>query len=279
MKKGYKKVEKVSAEVLELQNLERSLKEYREDRYISIPPDYVKYEVGQQVAMGNIKKSIVTEVLDGGKIDKLHQYCTDNYYGKMIDSERDIYVAWMDICPYHTNEELKSMCNFSQKDNLRLSFSQTGMSSIFSKVYHFGLDMNPDYQRGNVWDMEDKKKLIASVFMNVDIGKFVFIHLPYKDHSPSYEILDGKQRVTALTEFYESRFKFGGKYYKDLSYADQSHFENHPISCADLLEDNVKPSDKYLYFLRLNTGGRIQDPEHIKHVETLYKQALKEEQC
>ena len=68
--------------------------------------------------------------------------------------------------------------------------------------------------RGNVWDIEDKVKLIDSIFNNIDVGKFAFIKVPYKDNSPSYECLDGKQRVTALIEFYEGRFEYKGlKYY------------------------------------------------------------------
>jgi len=260
----------------EADGLKRQLRELREEHYIPEPPNYVRYEVGQRVQMGNIAKSVITEVIDGGKIYKLHQNCKDNHYGKIIDSERDMYVAWFDICPYHTLEELNSMENYTQEDTLRLSFSQMDLSSIFTRVYHFGLDMSPDYQRGNIWTMDDKTKLISSIYMHVDIGKFVFVALPFKDHSPSYEVLDGKQRIIALTEFYESRFKFNGKYFKDLTYRDQDQFERHPISIADLKEERVKLSDKYLYFLRLNTGGRVQEPKHMKYVEELYKKAIEE---
>ena len=271
-----KKKSKPSEEDLVLQNLERSLVELREDHYIPEPPNYVKYDVGQRVQIGNIYRSIVTEVLDGGKIYKLHQFSKDNHYGKIVDSENDRYVPWYNISPYYSIEALQSMETYAQKDTLSLSFSQMELRSIFMRIYHFGLDMNPEYQRGNVWSMDDKLKLLSSIFQNVDIGKFAFVHLPFKHHSPSYEVLDGKQRIIALTEFYECRYKFNGKYFKDLNYRDQGQIERHPISVADLRDEQVKLSDKYLYFLRLNTGGKVQDPKHMKYVEELYKKALAE---
>jgi len=62
--------------------------------------------------------------------------------------------------------------------------------------------------------LEDEQKLIESVFNRVDIGKFVFIHLGY--HSDiMYEILDGKQRLTALYRFYTDQFTYNGYYYSE----------------------------------------------------------------
>ena len=39
--------------------------------------------------------------------------------------------------------------------------------------------MNPDYQRGLVWDEENKTLLLNSIFNNIEIGKFSFIKLNY----------------------------------------------------------------------------------------------------
>ena len=201
---------------------------------------------------------------------------SDNNYGRPIDSERDIYSAWFSIAPYRTIEENGKIIQFSEEDHMRLNFSQRDISSLFTTVYRFGLDINPDYQRGNVWQMEDKVKLVESIFSNIDIGKFVFVHLPFKLNSPSYEILDGKQRIIAITEFFECRFKYKGFYFNDLCIRDQSRFESHAISVATLEYEQVKLSDKYKYFLRLNTSGKSQDVDHMKEVKRLYDKAMAE---
>ena len=80
--------------------------------------------------------------------------------------------------------------------------------------------MNPDYQRDYVWELSDKQLLIDSIFNNIDIGKFAFIHLDYKTWNKTgyaYEILDGKQRLKTIIDFYENRFSYKGIYYNDLS--------------------------------------------------------------
>ena len=70
-------------------------------------------------------------------------------------------------------------------------------------AYHRGLIDNPDYQRGYVWTLEDKQKLIQSIFNRADIGKFVFIEDEnYREYR--LEVIDGKQRLRAILDYYEA---------------------------------------------------------------------------
>lgn len=271
-----KKLTEEEAKALALEGVRRELKDLKErDCFIPDPPPNRIFKVGDRVQRGAIDKSIITEVIDNGRIYKLHEWHSQRVYHDVIQTERDSYTSWIDITPWRSDEDNSKISQFSERDPLHLSFSQMDMSSIFGKFYHFGLDMNPDYQRGNVWEKEDKVKLINSIFNNVDIGKFVFVSLPFKDvYSPSYEVLDGKQRIVAITEFYENRFPYEGLYFSELCYRDQNHFERYHISVATIGNELIKLSDKYLYFLRLNVSGKSQDPAHIKAVERLYKKAL-----
>ena len=64
-----------------------------------------------------------------------------------------------------------------KNDDLSLSFSQqTIEGAIIHRANYFGIDFSPEYQRDYVWDLEDKVDLIDSIFNNIEIGKFVFIH-------------------------------------------------------------------------------------------------------
>lgn len=131
--------------------------------------------------------------------------------------------------------------------------------------------MDPDYQRELVWSIEDKVKLIQSIFENVDIGKFLFVHLEWDDREDhkSYEVIDGKQRITALVEFYENRFPYKGKYYKDLHPRDKNHFYDYCVSFVEV--KNITQKQKYQYFLKVNTGGKVVAEEHLDHVRELLK--------
>lgn len=258
----------VSAEEAPKRMLESNLKLINE-KHINTPT--ILYKVGDRVQRGAIKQSIVTDVLEGGKILKLHEIVTDNNYGRPIDYERDDYVAWHDVAPYVEADKQPKV--IYHEDDVLIQYCQMSVMSIFTYYYGFGIDLEPDYQRGLVWDLDDKQKLIDSIFNNVDIGKFVLIKLPYAPGRASNECLDGKQRITALIEFYEGRFAYKGLTYHQMNYRDQSHFEDYPVAIA-----HVRPmtdAQKSRYFLKLNTCGKPIDQEQLKRVKKMYEEATK----
>jgi len=241
--------------------------ELKQERQKFINEPTILYKVGDRVIHGAIKESYVKEVLDDGKILFLHEICTENNYGNPYDYERDIYVSWQDI-QYHREDTPEV---FRKEEPVFFQTYQQDISSIWNRYYHFGIDMNPDYQRGNVWALEDKVALIDSIFNNIEIGKFSFIELPFKENSPSSEVLDGKQRITALVEFKEGRFKYKGYTYRDLSFTDQNHIRHYSVSVSTV--EHMTQAQKYEYFLKFNTYGKEQDKEHIKFVKSLLKKA------
>jgi hypothetical protein len=244
--------------------LEHRLNDLR-SYYINEPT--IQYKVGDKVIRGNIKETIITEIIDNGKIYKVHEICTNNNYGRPFDSERDDYVIWHDIIPYidRTKE------SFIQNEDLNIRYSQRDITSLLILYCNAGVDSDADYQRGNVWNLSDKQSLIDSIFKHIDIGKFTLIRRVWKCKTKLYEILDGKQRLNAIIEFYENRFEYNGKKFYDLSIRDQNHFQNYSVSYGELSSDikEITNEQKYRYFLKLNTGGKLQDPKHIKYVEEL----------
>jgi len=137
--------------------------------------------------------------------------------------------------------------------------------------------MDPDYQRDHVWEPRHKEALIKSIFENIDIGKFVFINRTYESGKATgnfYEVLDGKQRISAILEFYESRFPYCGLYYKDLCRQDRYHFTNYTVNYCYIDEKCLTDELKYKYFLMLNVGGVPQDEKHIEYVRKLYVNSL-----
>lgn len=84
-----------------------------------------------------------------------------------------------------------------------------------------------------------------------------------------YEVLDGKQRLSALQEFFEDRITYKGKYFSQLTQRDQNHFGNYSISLAES-QNELTEKQKLEYFIQLNTTGRVMDKQHLKKVETLY---------
>lgn len=72
------------------------------------------------------------------------------------------------------------------------------------------LVVNPEYQRGSVWTPIQKKKLVDSVLRGYPIPLIYFHHIRQaagKLVSERYEIIDGQQRINALSDFHEGAFK------------------------------------------------------------------------
>ena len=72
------------------------------------------------------------------------------------------------------------------------------------------LVVNPEYQRGVVWTPAQKKKLVDSVLRGYPIPLIYFHHIRQqagKLVSERFEVIDGQQRINALSEFYEGAFK------------------------------------------------------------------------
>lgn len=255
-------------------NLERDLEDLRNGFNPRNPTRFFK--VGEEVDFGNITKAVVTEVLDEGLVYKLHIWVRrrteDDFYSReQVLTEEDAYRWWSDIMKLSSRERKPV---FKETDDVRFNFLNKSVGGILLQFHRTGIDLDPEYQRGKVWTLEDKVSLIDSIFKNIDIGKIAIIKRDFNSDKtiPHYEMLDGKQRYIALTEFYEGRFTYKGLHFEELDPSDRSHFENYHIGMAETEE--LTRLQKLRYFLKLNTGGVAQDPGHMAEVRRKYEEEL-----
>jgi hypothetical protein len=216
--------------------------------------------VGEEVVIGNSMDAKVIEDIDGGKVYRLER-----------PSGELCYYPWHNVIKKGNFSEKQ----FSQEDTMRLTFYQMTMGDVINSFfYSFGTDLNPDYQRDLVWDLEDKIALLDSIFNNRDIGQFVFIHLGYED--PGYELLDGKQRLSAIIEFIEDRYEYHGMKYSQLHPKDRHRIKGYNISVATTREKLTK-KQKLEYFLSLNTRGKDQTAQHLAKVRGMLVEEIENE--
>lgn len=264
--KETKEAKKLAKEASDkIKALENELADLRK-RQLSEPT--IKREVGDVVQFGGVKLTTVTEVLDGGMIYKTHQIFTDNNYGNPVDHERDMYIAWSDCVTYRPHGfDHSSVKSFAKRDNLRSSFYNTSVDCLIA-MYYRKCNMNPPYQRGKVWEDVDKKLLIYSIFNDIEIGKFTFVEIPFEEYIKTgfqTEILDGKQRLSALVDFIEGRFDYEGVLFRDMCQSDRSKIASAPVLVAKL-HMSTTYQQKLEHFLKVNTFGRPQDPSHLDFV-------------
>lgn len=254
----------LTPEQLQQENLKQQLNELIEKLHlISMPTN--KLNIGDKVKIGALEDVFIEEVLESGKIYLINYTSVNNNYGNPIrNKNQKRYVKWTDV--RLKNNEKESLI---QNDDLRLNYSNRHLGDILSKAYYFGIDFEPDYQRDYVWELRDKIELVDSIFNNIDIGKLVYIRISDKRWEQngfkySYEILDGKQRIRAILDYFEDRFEYKGKTFSQLSTRDQNHFENYPVSIAEV--SNLTEEQALRYFIKLNVTGKTMDKTHLDKV-------------
>src|SRR5438552_17375904 len=72
------------------------------------------------------------------------------------------------------------------------------------------LVVNPEYQRGEVWTLPQKKRLVDSVMRGYPIPLIYLHHIKTEvagAKREDFEVIDGQQRINALYEYREGAFK------------------------------------------------------------------------
>ncbi len=132
------------------------------------------------------------------------------------------------------------------------------------------IDLNPDFQRRDRWDVDKQSRFIESIIMNVPIPP-VFLG---EDQYGKYVVLDGRQRLTAIKEFLNNIYKLSGlKVWEDLNKQSFADLQKKKLAAtitrrfvpAVVILKESSPQVKYDVFDRLNTGGVIAEPMEIRN--------------
>lgn len=256
---------KISSKENEKRMSETEIRDIRKKIELGIlrkPPRHRKFKIGERVSLGAHKECYVREKYDDGMFYRVE--CLGVKRGSSNDPSSFVdefhIIEWHHLYPF----EVKDTC-FRKDEKYYIRHLNSGLSSLLHMI-HVGVDFDVEYQREHVWKLADKIALIDSIFNNIDIGMIVFVQLDYS-HDIYYEVLDGKQRLSALRDFYEDRFKYNGYYYSELSRIDKNKFENHGISYGYL--ENPSKEAIFETFIKLNTCGKPMAVKHINHVKKL----------
>jgi hypothetical protein len=146
---------------------------------------------------------------------------------------------------------------------------------------------NPEYQRGATWDIVQQKGLIDSVFRRYPIPPLFLFKKSFRGLdggvSDKFEIVDGQQRLIALSHFRKDQFplfqltdpKFkipnslralprpwAGKLFGDLSEELKTYFEDFALDVQMI--ENVENSDEIRdLFIRLQAGTALT-PQQVR---------------
>lgn len=122
------------------------------------------------------------------------------------------------------------------------------------------INLSPQFQRRDRWDEIRQSRFIESLFMNVPVPP-IFLG---EDEYSQYVVLDGRQRLTAVSKFLNNELalnqldvwaELNGKTYNDLAKRGlDKHITRRFIPAVIILKESSAVV-KYDVFDRLNTGG------------------------
>ncbi|SDH54067.1 DUF262 domain-containing protein [Microbacterium sp. 77mftsu3.1] len=147
---------------------------------------------------------------------------------------------------------------------------------------HF--DLEPPYQRGAVWELEQKQKLIESLLRRVPVGSVIYNHRKdaIRDGGSLYAVIDGAQRLRAVREFWDGEFSVPAWWFEDdelevpaggeVTFEGLSVIGKRRFQMCSLpgLEANVATiEEEARIFDLINTGGTEQEQSTIDRARAI----------
>lgn len=142
---------------------------------------------------------------------------------------------------------------------------------IYQKINKGSLILSPAYQRNAIWTVDKQTSFIESIFMDLLIPPIYVVEIPGENmlEDSSYEVVDGKQRLTAIFNFIKNDYKlkkraleyftdiYGDKNYSEIESDFSSEIKNLLSSVLDIyvITANSPEFTKYDIFSRLNKGS------------------------
>ncbi len=177
-------------------------------------------------------------------------------------------------------EESEEILEYSETDpfefwkdkqkELVTSVVDYNLSTIADLVTSESIDLSPRYQRRFRWSSDRQSRLIESFLMNVPVPP-IFLN---EDEYGEYSIIDGKQRITAIVEFFRGRLRLeklevfqdlNGKTIDDMPTKLRRVLETRPNLRTIIILRQSDPDIKFEVFRRLNTGGVRLNAQEIRN--------------
>ncbi len=137
------------------------------------------------------------------------------------------------------------------------------------------LDLDPDYQRGHVWTPEQKTKYVEWGLRGGRSGMDVYFNWVgyHDDQRGPYELVDGKQRLSAITGFFANEVRAFGLLYREFD----GRFRT---GCCPHVHWHIMElptrADVLRWYLMFNGGGVVHSKEELARVSRLLKKEEKQ---
>lgn len=152
---------------------------------------------------------------------------------------------------------------------MRFQTSDPDIATIYRRIERKVIDLQPEFQRGEVWTTPKKQRLIDTILRKWHVPP---IHLVSKGEG-KFDVLDGQQRLTSIRDFMQGSFPvdatiepivpelepYDGLRYGQLPESVRDEFEAFAIRIFEL--HDYTPEEPHELFFRLNQPMTLTEAE------------------
>jgi uncharacterized protein with ParB-like and HNH nuclease domain len=151
-------------------------------------------------------------------------------------------------------------------ETYKTDLNQSSISSIINDLNTKSIDLDVEYQRDIVWGQDKQKLFIDSIVKGIAPNPIIM----NVDSDGNKQCIDGKQRLTSLTNYYKNEFPIlidnQELYYNHNEFASLNRRQKKGIDNFKLF---IVEYDELSYENQLDIFARIQYGAPLKHSETL----------
>lgn len=136
----------------------------------------------------------------------------------------------------------------------------------------YNLEMNPDFQRGNVWTEEQQIAFIEFFFRGGKSARVIYFNIGEWSFDKNTDIpqmvcVDGLQRITAMLRFLHNEIPLFGHYFSE--YEDRICNDN---TFKFNINNLAYKKDVIKWYIEMNSGGTVHSKEELERVSRLIKE-------
>lgn len=197
----------------------------------------------------------------------------DEYVEKMSEKDRALYRLVRPLPGTTHSESLMLSYLIDYFDRQQETLSKYGGS----------VQMNPDFQRGHVWNKDQKVAFIEAILRGTAPMKVIFNSPSYREARPDGDLpeydlvcVDGLQRITAVQEFVRGEFRIfdDTMSYEDLDGTSFS-FRRTRFKFDLYIYAFNRRKDLLEFYVTLNSGGTVHTKEELDRVRALIAESEK----
>lgn len=162
-----------------------------------------------------------------------------------------------------------ALWNTGERCSMRLQATDPDIETLIARIERSDVDLQPDFQRGEIWSIAKKRKLIDSILRDWHVPP---IHIVVRGDGIQ-EVLDGQQRLAAIRDFVRNEFPIDGtieprdsvlealdgRRYRDLPPDIRRRFNSFTI--RTFLLTDYRPEEPGELFFRLNQISSLTSAE------------------